>query len=110
MQLNDITSLFGQFYKIKLGLPIDTEVIFFAEMNFSTPFSRTDFVAFDHRPHVAASVACQNCHGPVERMDRLRQFSTLGMGWCVNCHRESLGDAPPDVPVAARLDCATCHH
>ena len=69
-----------------------------------------DFVAFDHRPHVAAGVACQNCHGPVERMDRLRQFASLGMGWCVNCHRESLGEAPSDVPVAARLDCATCHH
>ena len=69
-----------------------------------------DFVAFDHRPHIAADVACQNCHGPVERMDRLRQFANLGMGWCVNCHRESLGDTPPDVPVAARLDCATCHY
>ncbi len=69
-----------------------------------------DFVAFDHRPHVAADVACQNCHGPVERMDRVRQFSSLGMGWCVDCHRESLGEASPDVPVASRLDCGTCHY
>jgi len=69
-----------------------------------------DFVAFDHRPHVAdAKVSCQTCHGPVERMDRVRQFASLGMGWCVDCHRQSFKEQP-DVPVAANLDCATCHY
>jgi len=69
-----------------------------------------DFVAFDHRPHIAAKVACQNCHGPVERMDRLRQFSSLGMGWCVDCHRETGTKRRAGMPVSAPLDCATCHY
>jgi len=58
-----------------------------------------DFVAFDHRSHVAAAVDCQECHGPVESMERVRQHSTLLMGWCVNCHRER----------KATLDCGACH-
>lgn len=69
-----------------------------------------DFVAFDHRPHIAADVACQNCHGPVERMDRVRQFASLGMGWCVDCHRETLGIENLSAPVDSSLDCATCHY
>jgi hypothetical protein len=49
VQLNDIASYFRQLYKIKLGLSINTQIIFFAKMNFSTPFSRTDFISFDNR-------------------------------------------------------------
>ena len=48
-----------------------------------------DFAYFDHRPHVGAGVACQTCHGPVESMERVRQFLPLNMGWCINCHRDS---------------------
>jgi hypothetical protein len=69
-----------------------------------------DFVAFDHRPHIAAKVSCQNCHGPVERMDRVRQFSTLGMGWCVDCHRKTSEIIHPGEPVGSLLDCTTCHY
>jgi len=58
-----------------------------------------DFVTFDHRSHVVSDVACQKCHGPVETMERVRQHSTLLMGWCVNCHRER----------KATLDCGACH-
>jgi hypothetical protein len=58
-----------------------------------------DFVYFNHRAHVAAGVACQQCHGPVQTMERVRQVSTLNMGWCVNCHRGA----------RASTDCATCH-
>lgn len=68
-----------------------------------------DFVYFDHRPHVAAGLNCQRCHGPVEGMDRVRQFSTLGMGWCVDCHRDSGGTRVAGRPVDPSLDCATCH-
>ena len=46
-----------------------------------------DFVYFDHRAHVNAGVTCQHCHGSVESMQTVEQFSTLSMGWCVNCHR-----------------------
>ena len=38
-----------------------------------------DFAAFDHRPHVASGVACQRCHGPIESMDRVRQWEDLTM-------------------------------
>jgi len=69
-----------------------------------------DFVAFDHRPHVAVGVACQTCHGPMESMDRVRQFSTLTMGWCVDCHRKSGETRIAGKPVHPSLDCTTCHY
>lgn len=69
-----------------------------------------DFVAFDHRPHVAAGVACQSCHGPIETMERVRQESTLSMGWCVQCHRDMTGRTEAGKPVNPPLDCATCHY
>jgi hypothetical protein len=69
-----------------------------------------DFVAFDHRPHVAAEVDCQRCHGAIEAMERVRQESTLSMGWCVDCHRTMGGRTPTGKPVEPPLDCATCHY
>lgn len=49
-----------------------------------------DHVYFNHSQHVVVGqVACQKCHGPVEQMDVVYQYSTLGMGWCINCHRET---------------------
>jgi hypothetical protein len=69
-----------------------------------------DFVAFDHRPHVVAGVACQRCHGPIESMDRVRQSASLTMGWCVECHRESGGTRLAGRPVDPSLDCVTCHY
>lgn len=69
-----------------------------------------DFVAFDHRPHVAADVACQRCHGAIEAMERVRQESSLSMGWCVDCHRTMTGRTETGKPVNPPLDCATCHY
>jgi len=69
-----------------------------------------DFVYFDHRAHITAAVTCQTCHGPVETMDRMRQFSTLSMGWCVNCHREANLKGIAGKPVHASVDCITCHY
>ncbi|AWH83986.1 cytochrome C [Flavobacterium album] len=47
-----------------------------------------DFVYFNHSQHVTvAGVECQTCHGPVEKMEVMRQHSPLTMGWCINCHR-----------------------
>lgn len=49
-----------------------------------------DHAYFNHAQHVAiGQVACQKCHGPVQEMDVVYQYSTLGMGWCINCHRET---------------------
>ena len=49
-----------------------------------------DFAYFNHSQHVVVGkVECQTCHGPVEEMDVLYQYSELTMGWCINCHRET---------------------
>jgi len=48
-----------------------------------------DFVYFSHAQHVkVAGLECQECHGPVEEMEDMYQYSRLSMGWCVSCHRE----------------------
>jgi len=59
-----------------------------------------DFVFFDHRSHMTAGLTCQRCHGPVETMERMRQFSDLSMGWCLDCHRTE----------GATVDCSACHY
>ncbi len=49
-----------------------------------------DLAYFNHAQHVTAGgVECQTCHGPVETMDEVYQYSDLTMGWCINCHRET---------------------
>jgi cytochrome c553 len=49
-----------------------------------------DHAFFSHAQHVeVAGLECATCHGPIEEMDRVWQFSDLSMGWCINCHRES---------------------
>lgn len=52
-----------------------------------------DHVYFNHAQHtVAGKIACQTCHGNIQDMHEVKQFSELSMGWCVNCHRESKVD------------------
>ncbi|MGB1971302.1 MAG: c-type cytochrome [Flavobacteriaceae bacterium] len=49
-----------------------------------------DFVYFNHAQHVqVGQIECQTCHGPVEEMEVMYQYSPLTMGWCINCHRET---------------------
>ncbi|MEC7876439.1 MAG: c-type cytochrome [Bacteroidota bacterium] len=49
-----------------------------------------DFVYFNHSQHVnVAGIDCQECHGPIEEMEIVYQHSSLTMGWCISCHRES---------------------
>lgn len=49
-----------------------------------------DHVYFNHSQHVkAGQVQCQTCHGPIQEMGEVRQFTDLSMGWCINCHRET---------------------
>lgn len=69
-----------------------------------------DFVYFDHRAHITASVQCQQCHGPIETMERVRQYETLSMGWCVNCHRDVNESGVAGKQVHASIDCVTCHY
>jgi mono/diheme cytochrome c family protein len=49
-----------------------------------------DHVYFNHSQHIkAGKVQCQTCHGEITKMDEVKQFAELSMGWCVNCHRET---------------------
>ncbi len=49
-----------------------------------------DLAYFNHAQHVTVGkIACQTCHGPVEEMEVLYQFSSLTMKWCIDCHRTS---------------------
>jgi len=49
-----------------------------------------DHVYFNHSQHVTVGkVQCQKCHGPVETYTVGKQYASLTMGWCINCHRET---------------------
>ena len=49
-----------------------------------------DFAYFNHSQHVTVGgLKCQTCHGPVETMDEVYQYSPLTMGWCIDCHKET---------------------
>ncbi len=61
-----------------------------------------DHVKFNHAAHVLKDKDCQTCHGPVETMPVVYQWSSLSMGWCVNCHRQPENNAP--------VSCGTCHY
>jgi Cytochrome c7 and related cytochrome c len=69
-----------------------------------------DYASFDHRVHVRGGVDCISCHGDVATMERMRQESTLSMGWCVNCHRDVNATGIGGRSVSAPDDCSACHY
>ncbi len=89
-----------------------------------------DFVYFNHAQHVqVAQIECQTCHGPVEEMEIMYQYSPLTMGWCIDCHRESNVDKDNEyyqkvheelskkygveqltVAQLGGIECAKCHY
>jgi mono/diheme cytochrome c family protein len=69
-----------------------------------------DYVHFSHRAHIANNIQCQECHGPVQTMARLRQAAPLTMGWCIKCHRTTPQAAPSHWKrVGGPIDCSACH-
>jgi len=91
-----------------------------------------DYVYFHHGIHVSHGVACETCHGRVDRMPLTWRNATLHMEWCLECHRHpernlrpanavlAMGwepgkDTPTGAELAAashvhtRTDCSTCH-
>jgi mono/diheme cytochrome c family protein len=49
-----------------------------------------DFAYFNHSQHVkVAGLRCQTCHGPIETMKEVYQYSPLTMKWCIQCHRRT---------------------
>jgi len=52
-----------------------------------------DFAYFNHSQHVkVAKLRCQTCHGPVETMKEVYQYSPLTMKWCIQCHKRTQVD------------------
>ena len=56
-------------------------------------------VFFTHKRHIRAGIKCEQCHGQVKYMDKIRRVKSLEMGWCVSCHVQN----------GASKDCLTCH-
>lgn len=49
-----------------------------------------DHVYFNHSQHISVGKQqCQTCHGNIQEMPEVYQFSNLSMGWCINCHKET---------------------
>jgi mono/diheme cytochrome c family protein len=91
-----------------------------------------DLAYFNHAQHVTAGgVQCQTCHGPIQEMEEVYQYSSLTMGWCINCHREAKvqvetndyytemhkklkekygEDAEITVEMIGGLECGKCHY
>jgi len=65
-----------------------------------------DFVYFSHRPHIAAGLNCEDCHGEVSQMTTAVP-QKMNMGWCLNCHRAKFANDP--VMLTKLTDCVTCH-
>ena len=73
-----------------------------------------EHVQFRHNRHIQAGVACQQCHGPVEEMNKMYLVpdtkwwfyglpaAKLEMGWCIKCHRDNNQQATQD--------CLACHY
>ena len=91
-----------------------------------------DLAYFNHAQHVnVGGLECQTCHGPIQEMPVVYQYSTLTMGWCINCHRETevnakdnayydkllelhseheSGGEPMKVQDIGGLECSKCHY
>jgi mono/diheme cytochrome c family protein len=90
-----------------------------------------DLAYFNHSQHVTVGkIECQKCHGPVETMQEVYQYSPLTMKWCIQCHKRTevnaKGNAYYDkileahdkikkgekvtAAVLGGIECAKCHY
>jgi len=89
-----------------------------------------DLAYFNHSQHVkVGGLECETCHGPIQEMPVVYQYSTLTMGWCINCHRETdvntkgndyytnlvelhkeTSKEPLKVEDIGGLECSKCHY
>lgn len=77
-------------------------------INWVPVYQVPDFVHFNHRPHIAASLNCETCHGDMSKKTVATLEQTVNMGWCINCHKAKTENDP--VKRAKLLDCGTCHY
>jgi mono/diheme cytochrome c family protein len=87
-----------------------------------------DLAYFNHAQHVnVGGIECQTCHGPIQEMEVVKQYSLLTMGWCIDCHRKTdvntkgnayydkllelhTGKKAMKVEDIGGLECAKCHY
>ena len=90
-----------------------------------------DLAYFNHSQHVkVGGIKCQTCHGPVQTMKEVYQYSPLTMKWCIQCHKRTevngKGNAYYDSILAAHdkikkgekvtaavlggIECGKCHY
>ena len=93
---NDKAFYDGEIQKIYDAIGWDSEKLEYIENYEQKPIkwvrvhNLPDFVYYNHSQHVTvAGLKCQKCHGPVETMDELYQYSPLTMNWCLDCHKET---------------------
>jgi hypothetical protein len=64
-----------------------------------------DHVHFNHRPHVAAGVKCETCHGDMAQMTVAEPQPRQNMGWCLDCHKRMRLEN-----FTYLSDCSICHY
>jgi mono/diheme cytochrome c family protein len=89
-----------------------------------------DLAYFNHAQHTnVGGLECKSCHGEIEKMEVVEQRSSLTMGWCIDCHRQTdvnaKGNAyydklveihnkdsktPLKVQNIGGLECSKCHY
>ena len=80
----------GQWDDLKTSLTNETKSKIQGPIEWTRIHNLPDHVYFNHAQHVSVGkVACQTCHGGVEKMEVMQQHSPLSMGWCINCHRQT---------------------
>jgi hypothetical protein len=92
-----------------------------------------DFAYFNHSIHIKKGMACEVCHGRVDKMPLMYQRASLQMEWCLECHRHpekyvrrredvyKMGYEPPvdqavlgpqlakEYKIQGRTSCSACH-
>lgn len=77
-------------------------------INWVPVYQVPDFVHFNHRPHVAAGLNCESCHGDMSKKTVATLEQTVNMGWCITCHQAKTENDPEKR--IKLLDCGTCHY
>ena len=62
-------------------------------------YSVPEHVYFSHKRHIKAGLDCSKCHGQLAAMPRVRQVTSIRMGFCIDCHKAK----------GVSRDCYICH-
>ncbi len=79
-----------QWNDLKTSLTNETKTKVQGGVEWTRIHNLPDHAYFNHAQHVTVGkIACQTCHGAVEKMEVMQQHAPLSMGWCINCHRQT---------------------